>query len=298
LVSGILNINKPAGLTSHDVINEVRKILKTKKAGHTGTLDPAVTGVLAICIGSSTRIIPYLPGDKEYISEITLGTTTSSYDIDGEVTETKEVTCSENEIIEAINSFKGTIQQQVPLTSATHYKGKKLYEYAHKGIVIDDLPVKSVTVHNIEILKLPENNDNIIKIKILCSSGTYIRCIANDLGKKLGCGAFSSKLIRSQASGLTLETSITLEELANKASNNELNDVLNDPVKLIELPKYVLTELETKKILLGQFIGSKNETFNDNQEIMLINSDNQLMGIGKFSLEKTIIKPAKVLITS
>jgi tRNA pseudouridine55 synthase len=297
LLTGIININKPPNVTSHDVVNQLRKILNIKKIGHTGTLDPLATGVLPLCIGKATRLIQYLPTDKQYIAEITLGITTSSYDSDGEITSKQKATTDRNQILETLNSFNGEIIQEVPLTSATHYKGKKLYQYAHKGIEITDLPTKKVQIYNIELINIQkEDEDNpIITIKVDCGSGTYIRSIANDLGKKLLCGAYLSKLIRTIASGLKIEDSITIEELKTYAASNQLKSVVISPTKVIELPKVKLTLDQIKIISKGQFLSIENLIFNDNKPLLLLDSVNEVAAIGKFDQTTSTIKPITVL---
>lgn len=298
MLNGILNINKPYGITSHDVVNKIRRILKIKKVGHTGTLDPAATGVLPICIGKHTKIIQYLPTDKEYIAEITLGITTDSYDSDGNITSKQAIKFNESDIIETLKGFKGEIIQEVPNFSATRYKGKKLYEYAHKGITIEDLPTKKVTIYNIELLETTNTSKEnpIIKIKIECSSGTYIRSIANDLGKNLGYGAYMSKLVRTMSANLYLKDSKSFEEIENAFNSNSIDSMLLSPNNIIILQKQIIENNDIKKISLGQHIHNDKYNYNDKEKIILINSNNELLAIGEFSKEEQIIKPKTVFI--
>ena len=297
MLIGILNINKPPGITSHNIINQLRKILKIKRIGHAGTLDPAATGVLPVCIGKATRLIQYLPTDKQYIAEITLGITTDSYDCDGEITSKQEVELNEKELHRTLKKFKGKIKQEVPLASATHYKGKKLYKYAHQGIEIKDLPTKTVTIHDLQLIEIihKDNKNPVIKLKIDCSSGTYIRSIANDLGKDLKSGAYLSKLTRTIACSLNIEQSISIEELNNIVEKNNLESVLIAPNELIDWPNMQLDSCQILKIIHGQFIKPDKEIFKDNQMIFLINKNDCIIAIGKYIKEEAVIKPEIVI---
>lgn len=312
MLSGIININKPKNITSHDVINSLRKILGIKKIGHTGTLDPSTTGVLPVFIGKSTRLIQYIPTDKEYVAEITLGITTKTYDIDGEIVSKQSVKTDKEEILNALNSFKGEIQQEVPLTSAMHYKGKRLYTYAHKNIDIETLPVKTVTIYYIELLDMIYSDNPVIKVKVGCSTGTYIRSIANDLGKNLGYGAYLSNLTRTIASNLHIENSLTIESIQKAKESNNLEQILISPTEVINLPTMILDEEQIKKISFGQAIKANNilEQYNltvgwgnhpikslkQDSKIMLLDNFNKVVGIGKYVEIDNLIMPVTVII--
>jgi len=298
LLSGILNINKPKGITSHDVVNQLRKILKIKRIGHAGTLDPAASGVLALCIGKTTRLIQYLPTDKQYIAEITLGITTDSYDSDGKILTQEQVNVSKDQLLEALKNFSGKITQQVPLRSATHYKGKKLYKYAQQGINITDLPSKTVVIHNIQLLELLEQEEDhpVIKLLIDCSSGTYIRSIANDLGKKLGCGAFLNNLVRTKSSGLNIEDSLSIKELQKAKDNNNIETIILSPMNLINWPKLQISFDSVDKLSKGQYFKHSKDLFNDDSKLFLVDKDNKIIAVGKYSLHEQLIKPEIVFI--
>lgn len=297
MLTGILNINKSKNLTSHDVVDQVRKILNIKKIGHTGTLDPAATGVLVLCIGKTTRLIQYLPTDKEYIAEITLGISTDTYDSEGEIISKQKVNLDKDQLLNALKNFEGEITQQVPLASATHYKGKKLYEYSHKGIKIDDLPSKKVTINRIELLRISgETEDNpVITLEVDCSSGTYLRSIANDLGNILGYGAYLSNLIRTMSSGLKISDSLTIEELEKATENNTLNSLIVSPVDIIQLPKVQIGFGQISRINNGQYFRVQKELFDSDQRVLLINKNNEIAAIGEYSKMEQLIKPITVL---
>ncbi|MBN2795881.1 MAG: tRNA pseudouridine(55) synthase TruB [Clostridia bacterium] len=209
-MNGVLNIYKDQNMTSHDVVAIVRRVLKTKKVGHTGTLDPMATGVLPICIGQATKIVDFLQADKKtYIAELTLGVTTDTEDAWGEVLETKEVHVTDDEISKAILSFVGEIEQVPPMYSALKVKGKKLYELAREGKVIER-QARIRHIYQIEILSIADNK---VKFEVVCSKGTYIRTLCKDIGEVLGVGGHMSSLDRSATGNFHKEQSISIEDL-------------------------------------------------------------------------------------
>lgn len=211
MIHGILNIYKPKGFTSHDVVAKARGILREKKIGHTGTLDPEAEGVLPLCIGKATKVVPYLTeADKCYEAEVILGAYTTTEDSTGEVLETFEVNVSKEAIQNTVLSFKGEYVQIPPMYSAIKVKGVRLYELARKGLVVDR-PERKVHIYDIEIIEWLENNR--FRIRVHCSKGTYIRTLCTDIGKRLECGAHMGKLLRTKVGQYTLEQSITLQEL-------------------------------------------------------------------------------------
>lgn len=253
---GFLNVYKPAGMTSHDVVNVLRRVTKIKQIGHTGTLDPFAQGVLPICIGKATRLIEYLDDEKEYLAEISFGKSTYTYDIEGEVTSECESKLTRNEIIEGLKAFDGEIMQTPPIYSALKVKGKKLYEYARAGEEVKIEPRK-VTIEKIELKNFDEGNLTTCQkaeILIKCSKGTYIRSIAHDLGQNLGVGAHLSKLIRTQAGKFFVEKAIALDEI--KTIQDVEKNIIN-PLDMLDLPTIKITEEDNKKILMGQAIDEK-----------------------------------------
>jgi tRNA pseudouridine55 synthase len=209
-MDGVLVIDKPAGPTSHDIVSKVRHALREKKVGHTGTLDPAATGVLPLVLGRATKLAQYLSGgDKTYRAVIRLGVCTTTLDAEGEVTQTRDVTCSEAEVRAAAAAMVGQGEQVPPMYSAKKIDGKKLYELARKGIEVER-PAKPITIHFINILNctLPD-----IELDVKCSAGTYVRVLAQDLGEKLGCGGHLLSLRRVAAGPFNAEDAVTLEAL-------------------------------------------------------------------------------------
>lgn len=260
---GFLNIYKPKGLTSHDVIAVLRRITKIKQIGHTGTLDPFAEGVLPVCIGKAARLIEYLNDDKEYIATVQFGKTTSTYDVDGEITSETNVRVSRLEVKSVLNEFKGEILQLPPMYSAIKVNGKKLYDYAREGKEVEIKPRK-VFIKNIELLKFDEENQQ-AEILVACSKGTYIRSIAFDLGQKLKCGGYLTNLIRTKAGKFDIDNAVNLDNL--QTSNNVEENLIN-PLQVLDLPMIEISETEHKKVMQGQFL--ENKSINSNDFMILI----------------------------
>lgn len=213
-MDGILVVNKPAGYTSHDIVSKIRKQLNIKKVGHTGTLDPLATGVLPILLGNGTKLSQYLMNhDKEYIATIKLGEKTESGDLEGKVIEQKEVpSFSREQIIQALDSFKGKQNQIPPMYSAIKVNGKKLYEYARHGEMVVVEP-REIEIYNIELIDYQPKE---IKFKVACSKGTYIRSLCEDIAEKLGTVGTMSALQRTQVGEFKIENTISIEDIGNE----------------------------------------------------------------------------------
>lgn len=243
---GFINIYKPKGKTSHDVVAILRRITKVKQIGHTGTLDPFAEGVLPVCIGKSTRLIEYLDDEKAYIGTVKLGNSTSTFDIEGEGVNFSDKKVTREEIETALKSFRGEIEQIPPIYSALKVNGKKLYEYARKGEEVEIQPRK-VTINKLEILNF-DSEANTLELYIDCSKGTYIRSIANDLGEELGCFGHLVKLVRVKAGGFILENTVKLEEFQDE---NDIKSHLENPLNYLNFPKYDLSASEKEKVSHG-----------------------------------------------
>jgi len=248
---GFLNIYKPVGMTSHDVVAVLRRLTKIKQIGHTGTLDPFAEGVLPVCIGKATRLIEYLADDKEYLATVQFGASTTTYDIEGEKTFTSDRKISADDI--DLKPFEGEIEQLPPIYSAIKVKGKKLYEYAREGEDVEIQPRK-VIIEKIELKSFDEDLQQ-AQILIKCSKGTYIRSIAHDLGQNTGAGAHLIKLIRTQAGKFRVENSIALEGIDVSAN-------LINPLEVLDLPKLELNAEQLEKIRHGMPI--KNSEYAHN----------------------------------
>lgn len=211
-MNGVILVNKDINRTSRDIVNDISHILNIKKVGHTGTLDPLATGVLVITVGRYTKLNEVLTSTyKEYIAEFILGTETDSLDITGNITNKKEVNLDVEKIREVISSFEGTYNQVVPLYSAVKVNGKKLYEYARNNEDVD-VPSRMVDIKSIEILSI---KDNLVKIKVLVSKGTYIRSLIRDIGSSLGVGATMTSLVRTKQGQFDIEDTVNVEDIRN-----------------------------------------------------------------------------------
>lgn len=209
--NGILIIDKPAGWTSMDVCAKIRGILREKRVGHGGTLDPMATGVLPVFVGRATRAVEFAEnGRKEYNAGLRLGLMTDTQDVTGRVLETRPVTAGREEVEAALAGFRGEIQQIPPMYSAVKIQGKKLYELARRGKEVERKP-RPVTIHALELLEAESGTD--YRLRCLCSKGTYIRTLCHDVGQALGCGGALYSLRRTMAAGFTLAQAVTMEEV-------------------------------------------------------------------------------------
>lgn len=242
--NGILNINKPEGWTSQDVVAKLRGRLHIRRVGHTGTLDPMATGVLPVCFGKATRIIEYYDDDfKTYEAEMKLGMVTDTLDITGTVLETKPVDVSEEDVIQTIDSFRGWITQIPPKYSALKVNGKPLYKYAREGVEVE---IKSRKIY-VEDIQLVEVNlrENRILFRVTCSKGTYIRTICDDIGKKLGCGGTMTALQRTQSGCFRVEDARTLPEILEMTDEELERCVIPMDETLVHLGRIELKSMES-----------------------------------------------------
>ncbi|KAB3531335.1 tRNA pseudouridine(55) synthase TruB [Alkaliphilus serpentinus] len=256
-MNGILNMLKPPGMTSHDMVSVVRRKLGIKKVGHTGTLDPNAAGVLPICVGQATKISQFLlDSNKKYRAELTLGITTDTQDIYGDIIDERELNASEDQIIKVISTFQGELQQVPPMYSALKIGGKKLYEIAREGKEVERASRK-ITIHQLEILRI---NKNKIMMDVTCSKGTYIRTLCNDIGEALGCGGTMSFLLRTATGNFDINTAITIEDLMEL----EKDDIQLYPVDfpLVDLPKVLIDSFQKKAALNGNKIRLEDTSAN------------------------------------
>jgi tRNA pseudouridine55 synthase len=223
-MNGILNINKPAEMTSFDVVARVKRITGEKRTGHAGTLDPLAKGVLPVCLGQATRIIEYLFNEtKNYRSEVELGVTTDTYDSTGKVLKTCDPSGITREMVEsALTGFRGQIQQVPPMYSALKHNGKPLYELARSGIEVE----RKSRPARIDSLEITAWQPPVVTLDIVCGKGTYIRSIANDLGEALGCGAVMKSLVRLRVGPFTIEEALTLEQLEESCRRGDIEKYL------------------------------------------------------------------------
>lgn len=260
-VDGILLLDKPAGITSNDALQKVKRIYAAAKAGHTGALDPLATGMLPICLGEATKFSQFLlEADKRYRVVAKLGERTDTSDADGEVVQTRPVNVATGELIEALDHFRGDIEQIPSMYSALKYQGKPLYQYAREGIEVPR-EARPITVYELKLIRFEGDQ---LELEIHCSKGTYIRTIVDDLGEMLGCGAHVTVLRRLQVAGYPNERMLTLEQLECILENCRAQDILPrlelDPLLLpmdtavASLPEVNMSELVAGYINQGQAV--------------------------------------------
>lgn len=283
-MDGIIVINKPEKFTSFDVVAVMRGVAKTKKVGHTGTLDPMATGVLPLLFGNATKAQSLLPdSSKEYVAEFRLGITTDTLDIWGTVKEDKPVSVSINDIETLLPKFTGDILQLPPMYSAIQKDGKRLYELARQGIEVER-EKRPVNVSTLKLLNYDESNYT-GKLLIFCSKGTYIRSLIDDIGAELGCGAVMTSLCRTSACGFTLENAITIEEAKELANSNNLQSVLHS-VEGVFTPyrQVIVSQPQAKRFCNGGQLDLsrlKIKDLTDGEIIRVKSQDNKFIGLGK-----------------
>ena len=287
---GYILINKEKDMTSRDVVNIASKVFKTKKVGHTGTLDPLATGVLVICVGQATKLVEVVTSNsKEYIATICLGLDTDTLDITGKVLNEENCTLSKDDIVKVLNSFKKTYNQEVPAYSAVKVKGKKCYEYARAGIEVE-LPKKEVTIYNIDLIDEPTYKDNktYFKIKTNVSKGTYIRSLIRDIALELNTVGTMVDLVRTKQGKFLLENCDTLEDLKNgKVKLRPMIDLVGD----IEIKS--IDDNVKKDILNGKLLENKNNC----EEIAFVDKNSNLISIyKKYEKDNKFIKPWKTFV--
>lgn len=298
-MDGIIPLWKPKGMTSHDCVQQIRRIFQTRKVGHTGTLDPMVEGVLPICINQATKLVPYLTAmDKTYIAQVQLGIATETEDAHGDIIEQKEVhqPPSLTEIDAVLNSFQGTILQTPPLYSAVRVKGKRLYEYARENIPVER-PRREVTIYHIERTSKLLNKGTAFNFKVHCSQGTYIRTLCVDIGKKLNYPAHMSDLVRTYASSFTKDETVTLERLKQAQADDELEKYVVSMLRALQhMAKIEVDEATKQKVSYGQPL--KNLIKKPLDEPFLLTYKEELIAIYEVDRKnRKIIKPIRVFIT-
>lgn len=281
-MTGIICINKDRDITSFGVVAKCRGILREKKAGHTGTLDPMATGVLPIMLGGATKFLNFLPdSDKGYRATLLLGKTTDTLDITGTVVSENEVSVTEEDFVRALDKFRGVIMQVPPMYSAKSVDGVRLYDLARQGIEVG----REACRVEIKSLNFVEHSGNEYVIDVLCSKGTYIRSLIDDIGRELGCGAVMTELVRTKAMGFTLDDCVTLEELQNRKDNaqgfEELLFRVEDIFKAYK--KVTVSPAQAKRFANGGALDLKRvKTAVDTGDFCRVYSqNNEFLGLGQ-----------------
>lgn len=288
-MDGVLNLNKEAGPTSHDVVDQVRRIFGQRRVGHAGTLDPMATGVLVVCLGYATRLVEYLSSyDKEYRANLCLGVATDTQDSTGQiVSESDASPVTFDAFKQAAQAFVGEISQIPPMVSAVKHKGRRLYELARKGKTVER-PARTVTVRSIDVIDFRPGSRAEAEIVVRCSGGTYIRTLCADIGQVLGCGAMMTRLTRTRVGRFTLDQAITLEQLAQAPEVHliSMSDALDD------MPAIALGAGDVKRVVHGMDL--RAEGAGAGETVRLLSEDGVLVAIGVV-VEPGLVKPRKVL---
>ncbi|MDP4179796.1 MAG: tRNA pseudouridine(55) synthase TruB [Bacillota bacterium] len=293
-MDGIINVLKPPGMTSFDVVGFLRRILKTAKIGHTGTLDPAAAGVLPVCVGKATKAIEYMMDkNKVYRAEMVLGIDTDTQDGLGEVLNKRPVNVSKDQIISVVEAFVGKQQQIPPMYSAIKGNGQKLYELARKGITVERKP-RDIEIYSIKVIEV--FNDNRVLFEVSCSKGTYIRTLCSDIGQSLGTGAYMSFLVRVEAGNYNISNSLTLEEIVQYLEKDELKEHISSIDEVFcELNYEILDDYQEKKLLNGCVLELENKNYIDGETIRVYNKKKLFISLGKITSKngKALLKSKK-----
>lgn len=303
-MEGVINLLKTPGMTSHDCVSALRRLLGEKRVGHTGTLDPMACGVLPICIGKATRLAEYtLEHEKAYRAEMLLGLTSDTQDLTGEILTRNPVSgITEEKLLQAFEKFMGPVEQVTPAYSAAKHHGKKLYQLAREGAPVPR-KIRSVFIHKISLFRVyPLEEYPRVIFDVVCSKGTYIRTLCSDLGKVLGPGAVMSFLVRTASGPFSLENTISLEEIdeclksGNQGFLQPMNLLVNH-LPVVELKASAVRYVKNGSAVNGQHFVTQGEI--PHEALIRLEHNNQLIGIGTFVQDDNnacLIKPKKILI--
>jgi tRNA pseudouridine55 synthase len=294
---GIANVLKPVGMTSHDVVDTLRRFTGTRRIGHAGTLDPGAAGVLVLAIGRATRIAEFVAeADKEYVVEITFGRATDTGDVYGATVADTPAAVSDEALRAVLSRFVGTIAQVPPMASAVHYAGRRLYELHREGTEAS-VPPREVTIHALDVLDPPAGDPSRARLRVGCSKGTYIRGLCHDIGVAMGTGAYASFMVRTRVGRYTLEAAHTLEELSALSASGTLADAVEDPdLALSDLPAVDLTAQQRTAVLHGQGVPLFKVAHWQalvQAKVVRLRDPQGLVALAK--VEQGVLKPFKVL---
>lgn len=297
-MNGMINVYKEAGYTSHDVVARLRGIVKQKKIGHTGTLDPQAVGVLPVCLGNATKLCDLLTDhDKEYEAVLQLGVVTDTQDLTGTILEEKPVLCSEQEVRQTVLSFLGAYQQIPPMYSALKVNGRKLYDLARQGIEVERKP-RPVQIYELQIceLSLP-----FVRFRVCCSKGTYIRTLCQDIGEKLGCGGAMKSLKRTRVGIFTLDSALTLGELEKRKEAGGLEEILIPVDQLFSrCPGFRVTQkafplLRNGNLLLPEQL-TKMQDGTETDPVRIYDPGDRFYGLYRLDQEQKVYRPYKMFL--
>lgn len=294
-MDGVLFLDKPVGLSSNDALIKVKRLLNALKAGHTGTLDPFATGLLPLCFGEATKFSQdLLEADKTYETVVHLGLTTTTGDTEGEVTKTHEVNVTRNEIEAVLQQFRGPIEQIPPMYSALKRDGKPLYEYARAGLTLERV-ARPVTIHLLEFIAY---DAPYLSLRVMCSKGTYIRVLGEDIGAALGCGAHLQALRRTRVGDLSIDSALTLDALSEIPEIERRALLAPVDTLLASFPSLFLTDELSKRFLQGQRLSLGKEgvviPVEDGRVRVYSQSDSKLLGTGQMK-EFGVLAPERLI---
>lgn len=298
MLNGMIVIHKEAGFTSHDVVAKMRGICKQKKIGHTGTLDPQATGVLPVCLGSGTKLCDMLTDkDKEYVAELRLGVETDTQDMTGQILRESPVEVSEEEVRRAVMHFLGDYDQVPPMYSALKVDGKKLYELARAGKEVER-KARRVKILDIEILEMTLP---VVKMRVTCSKGTYIRTLCADIGEKLGCGGTMQSLQRTRVGSFTLEGAVTLAELEKLRDENRLEEILFPVESAFAECPVLHVRAEFVKLINNGNSFFPNQTrektvYAEGEWVKVYRADGSFVGVYAYEISRKWYKPVKMFL--
>ena len=289
-MNGIINIYKEQGYTSHDVVAKLRGILRMKKIGHTGTLDPDAVGVLPVCTGRATKLCGMITDwGKTYEAVMLLGTRTDTQDISGNILSQTEVNVTKIQIMDVIGSFTGEYDQIPPMYSALKHNGKKLYELARQGIEIERKPrrvnIKSILINDINL----EDNDKTVTFTVECSKGTYIRTLCEDIGNRLGCGACMQSLKRTRVGSFSIDNSYTLSQIEQMVQAGKTDEILTpidemfaDSRKIIISQEYDKLLYNGNKLPYNSIQGKNDVQHNEDEQVRVYDKNDEFIGVYRF----------------
>ncbi len=292
---GFLNIDKPDGITSYDVIRRIKPLLPRKtKMGHLGTLDPMASGVLPLALGNATRIIPFIKNeDKTYLATMTLGAVSDTLDAWGQISYTGQTRYQEKDLRDILKEFTGNIKQLPPMYSAVHHQGQRLYELARQGITVSR-EEREVAIYSIDLLDIDNKLDlPAVKIRVDCSKGTYVRTLCHDIGQRLGTGAILSNLIRIRSGDFTIEQSCTLEELLHTTNIEEHLLGIDYPITIMPALSIESPD-DIDAILNGRMIKTSTKLPDGIVRVYANNHQLLALAVSTGNSEQSVIKPERV----
>lgn len=294
---GILNVDKPLGQTSHDVVERIRELTAVRRVGHAGTLDPLATGVLLVCVGrAATRVTEFLMGERKiYRTDMRLGITTDTFDAEGEVMTESAVEVVRDDVEDALGKFRGSIEQTPPMYSAVKHKGKPLYRLARRGVEVERAP-RRVEIYSLELTAWDPPT---CTLEVACSAGTYVRTLVHDLGQELGCGAYVTALTRLASGGFRREDAVTLDRFARVARAGRWSELLCpiDEALAGQFRALHLGADAARRLCSGQAIETEDGTAEDEALVRVYGPRGRFLALASFDAADEVWRPRKVFVT-